>query len=437
MKKTMTMGVMLIALTAAFSCTETETGIDPEPDNDDQVALGVATNLKVDAGTRATTKSVVSGDMITYTDYAKAPGLGVLVTNSNADGWYTPDGGADWHHVWYMGDERGANWISIKEKGVTYDETKKKEEPYYLTKTVGKVYAYYPYDAAVTSSLQSISGESALKIPVTVLSSGTIDASLANNAKKYWNISTWATNRNTDASLSLSTEKDYLYFDGTDGGRYVNNGRADGKTPVTPDDDPNNTDADNPGYKINLYMKHALAMVSFRVYDGGHLSDNDVNFTKFEIKNHNSGSSPFKTGSGKMALTDGAITETSSTSGMSRAIDNYILMRQIEAGGEEGEHAFISPESSSSQINGRTVSKAVSALVYPITNIGENDIDVEITLKEGGKSAVVYTVTLPGGTTWEAGNNHIYTFMAGRNKLEIVDVTVEKWNQIEEDEITL
>ena len=103
------------------------------------------------------------------------------------------------------------------------------------------------------------------------MSSGEINAQ-RNNAKKYWNAGAWASTARTDlVNLSLPTEKDYLYF-GADGGRYVNNGRADGFSPVTPEDEPNNLDTDNPGYKINLDMKHAMAMVSFRVYDGGRLS---------------------------------------------------------------------------------------------------------------------------------------------------------------------
>lgn len=436
MKTTKTMWVMLIALLTVTSCSETETGIDPEPGNDDQVSLGITPNLKVDAGTKAVTKSVVSGETITYpveqftsSDYA--PGLGVLVTNSGATGWYTPDGTEyAGHHIWYMGDEKGANWISIKEKKDTYESTK--EVPYYLTKEVGKVYAYYPYNSSISLS---VSKESDLKIPVTVLSSGEIDAT-ANNAKKYWKTNAWAATAKADlVNLSLSTEKDYLYFAGEEG-RYVNNGRASGETPVASDADPDNKNEKNPGYKINLDMKHAMAMISFRVYDGGHLSDKDVNFTKFEIKNHTGGSNLFKTGDGKMALTDGAITETLTTTSLSRTVTNYILMRQIDEGGTEGEHAFIATGTSTSSINGKNVSRTVSAVIYPIINFGDNEIDVEVTLQESSGSSVVYPITLPGNA-WEAGNNYIYTFSAGRNKLTIMDVAVEAWVDNEQDEIPL
>ena len=183
-------------------------------------------------------------------------------------------------------------------------------------------------------------------------------------------------------------------------------------------------------------MKHAMTMISFRVYDGGHLSDKDVNFTKFEIKNHTGGSNLFKTGDGKMALTDGAITGTSTTTSLSRTVTNYILMRQIDEEGTEGEHAFISTGTSTSSINGKNVSRTVSAVIYPIATFDDNEIDVEITLQESSGSSVVYPITLQGNA-WEAGNNYIYTFSAGRNKLTVVDVAVAPWEDNEQDEIPL
>lgn len=441
MKKSMTMGAMAIALLTAVGCSETETDLIIDSGDGDQVALGITPNLKVDAGTKASTKSVVSGEALTY-DISKygevdyAPGLGVLITNKDANGWYTPDGSEyTGHHVWYMGTDKGAGWISIKEKKSTFADTK--EVPYYLSKTIGKVYAYYPYNADITTSLSSIHSESDLKIPVTVLTVGEIDAT-KNNAKKYWNDGSWATTAKGDlVNLSLTTEKDYLYFDGKEGGRYVNNGRADGQTPVTPDAEPNNKNQDNPGYKINLDMHHAMSMVSFRVYDGGNLSSSDVKFTKFEIKNNEtSGKNPFKVGEGSMSLVDGAITGPSTTTGMARTITNYILMRQVDpTTGTEGEHAFKSTGTSTTSVNGKSVSKTVSAIVYP-TTFGDGEIDVVVTLQEGVNTPVEYPVTLTANE-WAANNNYIYTLSAGRNKLTVMDVSVEAWVDNEQDEIPL
>lgn len=427
----MTKWAMLIALATAAGCTETETGIEPVPGDGGQVALGIDANLKVDAGMKSATKSVVSGSAITYTDYADAPGLGVLVTNKGATGWYAPDeanGGYAGHHVWYMGDAKGANWISIEDKGNSFDV--KNETPYYLTKAVGQVYAYYPYDNTV--NISSMTSVADLKIPVAVITSGEIVAT-TNNAKKYWNSGAWANIlKANQVNLSLSTEKDYLYFAGTDG-RYVNNGRADGQTPFDPEQGPKNNDTNNPGYLINLDMKHAMAMVSFRVYDGGHLSSNDVKFTQFVIKNH-SGTTSFKTGTGKMSLTDGKISDNTTAGTLTRTVTDYILMRQIESG-SEGEHAFISTGPSSTQVNGQTVSKTVSAIVYP-TAFGDNEIEVDITLQEGSNTPVVYTVALPS-YEWTAGSNCVYTFSAGRNKLTVMDVSVEEWVEDAQAEIPL
>lgn len=435
MKKTVTTWAMLIALLAATGCSETETAIEPEPGgNGDQVALGVAANLKVDAGARSVSKSVVSGEAITYTDFTTAPGIGVLITNSDVNGWYTPDDATAKHHVWYMGDGAGANWISITTKGDTYDATK--EVPYYLTKEIGKVYAYYPYKADAANGLVGISSESSLKIPVTVPATGEAIDATTNNAKKKWNgANAWvAADADDLVNLSSSTENDYLYFAGTNG-RNVNNGRADGQPLVAPGHGDNNSTT-NPGYEINLDMKHAMAMVSFRVYDGGNLSDSDVNFTKFEIKNHAGGSNLFKTGDGKMALKDGAITETATTTSMTRTITNYILMKQIKEGETEGEHAFIPTGTTPTSTNGKTVSKAVSTIVYPIESFGDDQIDVVITLQKGVEPAVDYTITLPGNT-WAAGLNYIYTFSASRTKLTVVDVSVKPWEDKEQPEIPL
>ena len=322
------------------------------------MALGINPNLKVDAGLKSTTKAVVSGSVITYTDYSTAPGLGIVVTNPDATGWYSPDvssSGYTGHHVWYIGDTKGENWISIESKGLSYDP--KNEKPYYLTETVGKVYAYYPYDKDALSSLSNISGEGSLKIPVSVLASGDIDAA-TNNANKIWNSSngSWGNNNVANKAINLSDtgEKDYLYFAAEGGGRYVNNGRAKNQTPFDPEQGPKNTDAANPGYLINLDMKHAMAMVSFRVYDGGNLSSNDVKFTKFVIKNHEGSSNSYiKSGSGKMSLSDGIISDNTSTGTLTRNITNYILMKQIKDG-EQSDKAFIENKST---VNGQLVSK--------------------------------------------------------------------------------
>lgn len=437
MKRIMTVGAMAIALLTATSCSETETDLVIDPGNGDQVALGIIPNLKVDAGTKAATKSVVTGEAIVYdvkkygeTDYA--PGLGVLITKKDVDGWYVPDkGDYTGHHVWYMGSEKGEGWKSIITKAGNFKDTK--EVPYYLTKEIGCVYAYYPYDEK--NNLAVPSSEEDLKIQVSVEETGDIDA-LANNARKYWNVTQWSTTAKNDlVNLSCKEEKDYLYFTG-EKGRYVNNGRTDGEKPFNPDSEADNTNKVNPGYKINLDMKHAMSMVTFRVYDGGKLSDNSVNFTKFRIKNVDaSKTDPFKMGSDNMFLKDGSLEKDPSalkSGDISRTISDYILMRQVDDSKDEGQYAF---KENGTTINAKLVSKSVSAIVFP-TTFSDDEVEVIITLKEGAKAAVEYPVVLPANN-WEAGSNYIYTLSAGRNKLSVVSVAVTAWDDQEQDTLPL
>ena len=74
--------------------------------------------------------------------------------------------------------------------------------------------------------------------------------------------------------------------------------------------------------------------------------------------------------------------------------------------------------------------------MYPTAAFGDDDIQVIITLKEGGNDDMVFPVTLPANE-WLANNNYIYTLSAGRNKLTVMDVTVEAWNEDEQPEIPL
>lgn len=434
MKNIMKMGALMVALLTAVSCSENETDI-PQPDNDGQVALGVTTNLKVDTKTKSITRSVVVGNKITYnkanyTNNDSVPGIGIAILNQAKNGWYAPDGtnhtayGTS-HQVWFVGDEAGANWLSILTKDATHaDQT---ETPFYLKKEVGCVYAYYPYDATVFNSVTP-TVETDMKVPANLVATAAIDAKYANNAAMKWDAgkSQWVSNGNTSSAarkqkIASLAEKDYMYHDATvAGGRYVNNGHADGQPVVKPDADADNANADNPGWKIGLSMNHALSMVSFRVYDGGKLSTKDVTLKSIVIKNHASASNLL--GTGTMSLVDGVITKTGPAATITRNVTNYILKRQVEA--SESENAFIATGSGQNAVSGKTVSKAVSMSVYPLS-FDENEIDVTVTLNDGVND-MVFTVTLPA-MEWAAGNNYIYTLMAGKNKLDVISVDVTDW----------
>lgn len=110
-------------------------------------------------------------------------------------------------------------------------------------------------------------------------------------------------------------------------------------------------------------------------------------------------------------------------------------MRQVQAPATQSAQTFIETTGGSNAINGKVVSKTVSAIVYP-TSMNDDEIEVIITLQEGTNAAVEYPVTLPANQ-WDANSNYIYTLSAGRNKLTVVDVSVEAWVDQEQDEIPL
>lgn len=442
MKTTFIMGAMSVALLTAVSCSETETDINPAGGGSDtQAALGVNATVRTDG----MTKAVVDYKKITYpdnqyTDADYAPGLGVVLTNSDATAWYNDAiSGYGGHHIWFMGDKDGANWTSITGKGTGFGNADTKD--YNLSVEVGRVYAYYPYDTNITSSLPAGTtfAEDDLKIPVSVKTTGTIEAATS-NADKVWDAGTskWISKDVTKGdyivTLADKSEKDYLYFDGgATGGtisRYVNNGHAGNAAASN-----NNEDATNPGSAITLAMKHACSMVSFRVYDGGNLGTaGAVKFTKFKIEDN--GGSFLNVANGTMLLKDGSMGFTASTAGsIERTVNEYTLVQQIPSGAET-ENTFI--ENTGDGVTGASVSKIVSAIVYPtdFSSPSTSSLKLTVTLKEGTNAAQEYTVNIPA-KNWEANKNYLYTLSAGRNKLSITDVTVTEWTVVNGGELPL
>ena len=435
----MIMGAMSVALLTAVGCSETETDINPAGGgNNTQAALGINTTIQ----TGNATKAVVDGAKITYdqgsyTETWCAPGLGVVLTNKDVDGWYNADlSGYGGNHIWFMGDPTGDTWVSKKgAKGTTYDENKTE---YNLSTEVGQVFAYYPYDA--TYNPTTVTQASDLKIPVSLITAtatgNDIDAETS-NAAKVWDPASgggaWVNRTPIPGAnvLADKTEKDYMYFDGTNAqgtntGRYVNNGHAGNAASAN-----SNTDEDNPGYGITLTMKHALAMVSFRVYDGGNLGTaGQVEFVGFKIEDN--GGTFLNTSNGTMQIADGtlAIEARTGTPSIARTVTNYTLKQQIPAGGTETANTFIE----AGDTRGATVSPSVSALVYPV-DFTTGSLKLTITLNDGTTDQD-YTVNIPG-RNWEKGQNYVYTLSAGRNKLSITQVDVQDWHVVNADELPL
>lgn len=425
---------MSVALLTAVSCSQTETDIFPAGGGDAGTTAALGVTASVNGGTD--TKAVVDYKKIIYPGgvYADAPGLGVVLTDANATAWYNDAisnyGG---HHIWFMGDQDGSNWISIKNgKGTSYGDNKK---DYNLSTEVGRVYAYYPYNASITLPTGTFT-EDDLKLPVSVKTTGTIDATTS-NADKVWNGAAW-TDKTDNHLISLADagEIDYMYFDGknaagTETGRYVNNGHAGNAVSAN-----NNMNTTNPGYSISLTMKHALSMVSFRVYDGGNLGTaGKVELVNFKIEDQ-AGASLLNVAGGTMKLADGTLAFATTTAGsIARTVSNYVLVQQI-ATGADSENTFI--ENTAGGVTGAAVSKIVSAMVYP-TDFSAGSLKLTVTLSDKAQTPAKeteYSVNIPG-RNWEKNKNYLYTLSAGRNKLNIVQVDVQEWTVQDAGELPL
>ncbi|WP_337941469.1 fimbrillin family protein [Parabacteroides sp.] len=387
----------LAALLSATGCTQQEvfTGDGGE---DEPAVLGISTGVL-----SAETKSVVGGEMITYTkaNYsADALGIGVVILNSEGTAAYS-GGEISADHVWFMGDERGEKWKSISVKGGSFDAAT--AAPYTLKDEVGTVYAYYPKADNVTGTTADALTILALlqKTGTITLSDDVTNADLRfDSDKKNWVSNTL----NKGKIISAPTEVDYLYANNVD--RKVSNGRV----------------ASSPGRSIDLTMAHALTMVSFRLYNDGTLSGAG-NLTQIKIKNADAKTLIKTTTGATMKLKDGTITNLSANNSdnLTRTISGYTIPKQITEGEQSATTYIVN-----ATVTGPKVARKVSFLTYPLTSISENDIEVVFTID--GKE---YTVSLPVtvADAWEAGINYIYTVCASQRKLEVTSVSVQKWEE--------
>ena len=183
-------------------------------------------------------------------------------------------------------------------------------------------------------------------------------------------------------------------------------------------------------------MKHALSMVSFRVYDGGNLGTaGKVELVNFKIEDQ-AGASLLNVAGGTMKLADGTLAFATTTAGsIARTVSNYVLVQQI-ATGADSENTFI--ENTAGGVTGAAVSKIVSAMVYP-TDFSAGSLKLTVTLSDKAQTPAKeteYSVNIPG-RNWEKNKNYLYTLSAGRNKLNIVQVDVQEWTVQDAGELPL
>ena len=280
----------------------------------------------------------------------------------------------------------------------------------YLSAEEATIYAHYPvYQPGSNGEFQSSgtalkatdsSGEytdnSTISISVFPGSTGSPNAKI-----DFQSIDNSDSQTSTkDKILAASGEVDYMY--------------ADQSTAVKASY--KNGDTNKTG-KVTLAMKHALAMVSFRVY-ADHTYKNTGAFIKLVLANKSGNTTLNNGASPTMKIKDGTITPGSSPAAVTytRDIANYTL-----------------PKAASSDASAATTAKnnakKASILVLPENTADKSTVEATLTIDNQD-----YKVALPSSSSaWEAGKNYLYTVKLSGSELVISSVTVTEWTTVASD----
>lgn len=280
----------------------------------------------------------------------------------------------------------------------------------YLSAEEATIYAHYPaYQPGSNGEFQSSgtalkatnsSGEytesSTINISVFPGKSGEVNATI-----DFQSTDNSESNSSGSAKiLAASGEVDYMY--------------ADQSTAVKASY--KNGDTNKTG-KVTLAMKHALAMVSFRVY-ADHTYKNTGAFTKLVLANKSGNTTLNNGASPTMKIKDGTITPGSSPAAVTytRDIANYEL-----------------PKAASSDASAATTAKnnvkKASILVLPESTVDKSTVEATLTIDNQD-----YKVALPSsGSKWEAGKNYLYAVKLSGSELVISSVTVTEWTTVVSD----
>ena len=278
----------------------------------------------------------------------------------------------------------------------------------YLSAEEATIYAHYPaYQPGSSGEFQS--GSTALKatnssgeytdnstINISVFPGKSGEANATIDFQSTDNSDSQTSTK--DKILAASGEVDYMYADqGSTGVKASYKNGSDSKTG-----------------KVTLAMKHALAMVSFRVY-ADHTYKNTGAFSKLVLANKSGNTTLNNGASPTMKIKDGTITVGQSPAAVTytRDIANYTL-----------------PKAASSDASAATTAKnsarKASILVLPENTAGKSTVEATLTIDNQD-----YKVALPASNSaWKAGENYLYTVKLSGSELVISSVTVTEWTKV-------
>ena len=294
--------------------------------------------------------------------------------------------GTENNYAIYNYPQSGSSWAA------TGDDNK-----IYLSRDAVTIFAYYPAYQADGSTALTINGSS----PTTPSKSSTINVSLnegeTNDNEKTKII---VTSNETGSINTTAKDVDYMYAVNA-----VDNGAPTAETGGSESQQPT---ASSTSSSVSLKMKHAMALVSFKVIKEKYNKTGSL--TKIVLKNTESNTT-LNQGDGQatMNISSGAI-----TLGTAKAAT---FTRFIYTGTSESSTAGYTLKENA---NG---SPAFSILTYPDNVTDKSTVIVEVTI-----DGQTYSKALPSSNqTWTAGKNHVYTLKLSGADFTISSVTIESW----------
>lgn len=417
--------LLLCPFLLAACSNEDETPSIPPANQPDAVELGITAGVTL-------TKSAVTSDANLTGGIAVYAGLTGATSGTDTDP-YT----STLRNNYAIYTESGSSWSNSSAT-----------DKIYLTSQEATVFAHYPaYKPTASGNDKGALQTSGTALKATesdskVSSASTIDVTVfpghtdintlnylnpaTSNANKTWQTDSWKENSNKNAIISAPGEVDYMWGSNTADASLptVSNGKQASGNPAT--------DA----HKAALKMNHALAMVSFRIYNDGTYK-NTGNLTKIQLKNVNGtglndgGTTP------KMKISDGVITAgtTPQVVTYTRFIDDngsgtpsgYTLIKI----GTTDAAGVVSSTAGGTTSGGKDEAAAASAkfsiMVLPIaaaSTVSASSVQAIFTI-DGAEYAV--PLGSSGNITWEKGQNYSYTAKLSGKELSITSVTVADW----------
>lgn len=250
----------------------------------------------------------------------------------------------------------------------------------YLTNEIAMVYAFYPSSATTN--------------PTTLAGDGTdlIDATLAADETSFDGTGQTDYMYGTAAATSGTgtTLDPYLYA----AWPQASNAAADVVTPAAYDN------------KVDLYMHHALAKLSFVVNKAESYGGTGL-VTSIKVNSGTSTTAPLS-GTFTMKISDGSLTTTASTVG-----------------------AISFTDATGVNANAYNATPSTVVTAYGLALPAEV-ADLTLTVTVDGKEMTAALPALPdAATAWAAGNNYTYTLLINGTELEVTTVSIVDWNSVD------